>query len=530
MRRLRSLSFVTLAVVALAAVVVAAAAAGCGTQLCKPKTMLLTVDYGALGSSVDSIEVQLSYPGDSPSSTTLAHSGGATRGSLEIDFAAGYSAGRTLLVTVNGLSGGVVVATASQSFTLAASCSAETLTLTAGGGADGGVGDDLGDGGGSSPADSAGPPPDLTGLVFPSNVSVSYLNASTADWTVTMQTVINTDGTDVASAITPAPAAGVLYAVDGLFAVVAVHKLTVAANISLSAKGSRPLIIVAGDTIVVNGLIDGGAHLAVAGPGGAPTMGMGHGGPGESVTANTAVLVSGGGGAGYSSVGGVGGDVGGGGIGGTAGTTYGTATLMPVISGSAGGVGGKFSCATTPAGGAGGGYLQLSARTSITVAPFSVLGSIPSGGISVGGGGGGSCTASDTAGGAGGGSGGSLLLESPTIACSGLIGATGGGGGSGSSPGSDGLQISNPTASSIGGAPTTGKNNGGGSGCNGVTATTTAQIGGAGVAGTNMASPVGAGGGGGGFGRIYVRASGTPMIMQSTPAATIDSTLPSMIP
>lgn len=63
-----------------------------------------------------------------------------------------------------------------------------------------------------------------------------------------------------------------------------------------------------------------------------------------------------------------------------------------------------------------------------------------------------------------------------------------------------------------------------------MTATTTAQIGGAGVAGTNMASPVGAGGGGGGFGRIYVRASGTPMIMQSTPAATIDSTLPSMIP
>ncbi len=513
----------------LVAFVLALACVGCGTRACKPKTALITVDYGALGANVDSVQVQLAYPGDTPTSTTLAHAAGVTTGSFEIDFGSGYQAGGTLLVTVDAFAGGVLVGSASDSIALASSCTATRLTLSAtSGDTDGGSGDLGGDGG--TIGDMNEPPADLTGLVFPSNVSTAYLNASTADWTVTSASSINTDGTDVASAFTPAPPGGVIYAVDGSFAVVAVHNLTVAANVALRATGSRPLIIVAGGTIVVNGVIDGGARGVTPGPGGgAPGVGLGHGGNGDIIEASEVVLISGGGGAGYGSAGADGGTIpatetptG------AAGATYGTPTLTPPVGGSGGGIGGTFSCSPAPPAGAGGGFLQLSARASITVAPYSVLGSVPSGVVSVGGGGGSGCA--NIAGGAGGGSGGSLLIESPSLSLHGLIGAAGGGGGSGSTNGSDGLAITNAAASSIGGAPTGGQNNSGGSGSNGITATSTAQPGAAGVAGTTMAGPVGSGGGGGGFGRIYIRANGTPTLTMSTPTPTFDPTLPSKIP
>jgi hypothetical protein len=217
-------------------------------------------------------------------------------------------------------------------------------------------------------------------------------------------------------------------------AVLAVQKLRVEVGGTLLVIGSRPLVVVA-EVILIEGVLDAGAHGSVPGPGGAlPGDGPGVGAsptkpdPGD-------VCDPAGGGGGFGQAGATGGVdsctvTGGGGAGGA---SYGDDELAILIGGSGGGTGSPGECATTLPGGAGGGALQLTAYEHIEITATGV--------ISVGGGGGSGgvfCGLNDAGAGSGGGSGGALFLEAPEIDVAnptafGLGGGGGGGGGNGNS-------------------------------------------------------------------------------------------------
>lgn len=242
-----------------------------------------------------------------------------------------------------------------------------------------------------------------------------------------------------------------------------VGTLTINENVDVRVTGSRPLVIISAEDIVLNGSIEAGAEGQTAGAGGAePGAGAGAGQEGAHFegTSNDA----GGGGAGHATAGGRGAqgctERGGFGTscddsdaaeGGPAGVAYGEAALETLFGGSGGGRGGEGgnSCPGGP-GGAGGGAVQLYALGTITVGS--------NGGVSVGGGGGqggdrqdgeDSCAAS---GGGGGGSGGSVYLQADSIRIDGVIAANGGGGGAASDglvpgeSGDDGALGSTPAA------------------------------------------------------------------------------------
>jgi hypothetical protein len=110
--------------------------------------------------------------------------------------------------------------------------------------------------------------------------------------------------------------------------------------------------------------------------------------------------------------------------GGAAGTPQTTASLIPLRGGCAGGIGGKATGVPLSMAGAGGGALQISASSMLTVTS--------TGELHAGGGGGGSApngTAAKNLGASGGGSGGGILLEAPTLRIDGKVCANGGGGG-----------------------------------------------------------------------------------------------------
>jgi hypothetical protein len=250
---------------------------------------------------------------------------------------------------------------------------------------------------------------------------------------------------------------------------------------SMDLVDNVPVVFVALTTIQVLGRIDGSASGFTSTAGGfkgATTAGGGPGGGGlGSATDNTPGV--GGGGASYCGVGGLGGN--GAATVGEAGKTYGAATLVPLVGGSAGGSGALF-------GGGGGGAVQLVAGTSITIG----------GVVSVGGGGGskgGGYATGQAA--SGGGSGGSILLESPNVTISGTLEANGGGGGGGAT-GTNGADATPNATAAAGGDPSTT-----GSGGNGSAGATTS--GGAGGAGDppNPGNDV-SGGGGGGAGMIRI--------------------------
>ena len=207
--------------------------------------------------------------------------------------------------------------------------------------------------------------------------------------------------------------------------VFSVRSLNVAIGYTLIGVGSRPLVIVARDTITIDGTVDVGANPMGTGnlpqgpgPGGhigntgdgQPGAGPGGGGaqPNDSVR----------GGAGGGAFGGPGGrgssDATPAGAGGT---PYGTAELVPLLGGSGGG---SAQDGSAGSGGHGGGAVQLVAGQAIHV--------------------GGSIGATGSGGGrqGGGGAGGGVLLEAPQIEISGFIGANGGGGGTSSGDGQPG--------------------------------------------------------------------------------------------
>jgi hypothetical protein len=189
----------------------------------------------------------------------------------------------------------------------------------------------------------------------------------------------------------------------GGVAVFTLSALTVGAGNTLQIVGTKPVAIVVTGDATIDGSLE--ALPGKAGGAGAPMDhqkggGMGGGGPFDVGT------TTGAGGGGFCGKGGAGGTTGGPAANG--GATYGTASLVPLVGGSAGG--GSLSNGVW---GAGGGAVQLSAKT-ITIG---------SSGVVWAGGGGGRAT------GGGGGSGGAILLEAEVITIAGTLAANGGGGG-----------------------------------------------------------------------------------------------------
>jgi hypothetical protein len=189
-------------------------------------------------------------------------------------------------------------------------------------------------------------------------------------------------------------------------AVFAARSILIEQSAQVSVKGSRPLVLLAYDTIDIRGGLDASGFGSEAHGGGfaqTPT-GKGGGAGGGGAIRNYA---AGGGGA-YCGKGGKGGfeatDL----PGSAGGQPFGSEKLVPLFGGASGG--GEQG---DTQGGAGGGAIELVAAASVTVGS--------NGYVNVGGGGG-------EANGGGAGSGGSILIEAPAVTIKGTLSANGGGG------------------------------------------------------------------------------------------------------
>ncbi len=248
--------------------------------------------------------------------------------------------------------------------------------------------------------------------------------------------------------------------------VIAATDLTIGAG-TLSAIGSKPLVLVATGSLLVDGTIDIASHRGgQTGAGAVPATNTTLCDPGTPPGNN-----GGGAGGSFGTKGGKGGNAGG-----TAGAIQPATALR-------GGCAGQDGKSGTPGlEGLGGGAIYLIAGTTITV-----------GGAINASGAGGTAGVNGDAGGGGGGAGGLIGLDAPMVTNGGAIFANGGGGAEGSgnqTKGNDGNESQNGVAA----AQTTSASNGGEGGA-----------GGAVTAAGDGASANGSGGGGGGGGAGAIR-------------------------
>ncbi len=294
-----------------------------------------------------------------------------------------------------------------------------------------------------------------------------------------------------------------------------VHGAQITVN-NTRAQGSRPLVIVATETINVTGNLDvsskrgqtpgAGANAAACVP---ATMGENDGGG-----------AAGGGGGGFGAAGGNAGNGdqnnNGGAQGNATGGQGGAMSVSTFIRGGCpgadggstnGGNNGSNNGTNFGAGSAGGGAVYLIAGTSITVAMNATISASGAGG---------SPGLNQSGGGGGGGSGGLIGFDAETITVMGRVAANGGGGGGGAGTtnggnGGDGFQpgtMANWNQRAGGGSSGNGANSSGGQGG------AINNVGG----GTTNNSDGGSGGGGGGVGVIWVH--GTLTGMQVSPPTT----------
>ena len=300
--------------------------------------------------------------------------------------------------------------------------------------------------------------------------------------------------------------------------VMSVASLTVTTTGSLHVVGTRPLVIATWDTITIAGTIDASStrvnSVVTAGAGaGSPACSAATAGHDEVDNGGGS---GGGGGGGFPGAGGMGGpgDSGAqnmGGAGATANPTIPTIVhggCSGAASGKAGPDGNVVDHTAFTAGGFGGGAVQLSARTSITIA---ATGRLVAAGL------GGTGTASGEAnGGGGGGSGGFLGLDAPTltITAGAIVAANGGGGG-----GSNGFAAAGAPGES-GHTDALRANGGAASGCSfaGGFGGALAPIGGDPAVQTT--ANCGGGGGGGGAGYIVIVGTATTYPATLSPAAS----------
>ena len=273
---------------------------------------------------------------------------------------------------------------------------------------------------------------------------------------------------------------------------------TITIDAPLRAVGTKPLVLVAADSIDVPTSIDVGSRQPPTEPIGAGSA------PGAACTSGE-IPGNSGGGAGGSFLGR--GGTGGNGASATAGGGVPGVALDPpkVLRGGCPGQNGHaFVGADTGFGGHGGGAVFLIAGNSITVG-----GTLNAGGA--GGGGGGNRGSDPRAGGGGGGAGGMIGLDAPHVMVTGTLIANGGGGGEGNgsaNPGGSGMDADSTTAAAGGGNETTGGDGGAGS---------SGAANSSGLSGLNASG----GGGGGGGGAGLILAPATAILGPSvSPAAT----------
>lgn len=350
-------------------------------------------------------------------------------------------------------------------------------------------------------------------------VEPAHEYAGTGDWTVSGN--INFD-TGNPSFATPA---GVTFSVQSQSApdapallVLHVRRFEIAQGGTLGLYGSRALVVIAGEDVVVSGVIDASAGAGVAGPGAYTGVGLpGTGAPGQvPATGNSD---TGGGGGGHGTQGGRGGGAGCTGdvctVAFGAGGGVVNSGLVYLGGGGPGGLAPSRASCIAGSGGAGGGAVLIYSTRTIAV---TATGRIEANG---GGGAGGKfCPAVGTLAGAGGGAGGHVELMAPNvdIAGGGMVVANGGAGGGGSNnsgAGADGAAGADGT-DSVTVAASGGQGNGtGGTGGAG-------SIGGAaGGAGQDVALGANAGGGGGGAGLIVIRHRGAPPTATTSPPARL---------
>jgi hypothetical protein len=271
----------------------------------------------------------------------------------------------------------------------------------------------------------------------------------------------------------------------GTYWLVYLTTLQVESGHRLQVHGVKPLIIVATDFVTIDGLVEVELPSSVQTPGCTSTAGSG-----------MSLNAAGGGGGSFGTTGGAGGASGTSiGAPGTPGAQYGLSTLVPLVTGCSGGSGGVASTNIGGAGGRGGGAIEISAMTSISIGANAY---IQAWGI---GGGPGVAVPCMTCfpGGGGGGSGGAILLEAPTITVDGDVCADGGGGGEGAGTGPQGGTRGDCTTA--GGSAGGHASSDGGDGGNGDPKFPI-------TGGTGMGNG-GGGGGGGGQGRIHIHGAKT---------------------
>ncbi len=306
-------------------------------------------------------------------------------------------------------------------------------------------------------------PPDAQTCFGGGLVSLCLAAAPASPLTITANTTIDTDTSPLC----------VEYSGDTgetALCVVAATTVSIDDNRRLRANGSKPLVVIASESLVVDGTIDV-ARGAGANP---PTC----------VPPTTATNADGGAGGSFQGRGGRGGDA----VSGT-GPSAALGTTTAVFRG--GCRGGNGAGGDGGLGGSGGGALYLIAPT-ITI----------NGTLDASGGGGG--FGANESGGGGGGAGGFIGLDAPsvTVASTARVIANGGGGGEGGTPNKDGNSGSpggglSAAPGGSGGAP-----HGGNGGDGSANATLGGQDGRSG--GTCDRSDSAGGGGGGGAGFVYV--------------------------
>jgi hypothetical protein len=339
---------------------------------------------------------------------------------------------------------------------------------------------------GMSPPEGGGMTPDAQVCFGNTLLHICLAAAPTQSLTISNTTPINT---------TNSPMCVATVSGGTNFCVVAATNINI--NATLRATGSKPLVLIASEAIMMSaaGSIDVGSHRGPpeeAGAGADPdpaTICK----PGTPPTGDT--TSGGGAGGSFTGLGGNGG-TGGGVAGGTAGPVAGAITDLR------GGCPGQDGEGlATGKKGHGGGAVFL-----IAVQKIDLQGNIIAGGE------GGSGAASGSSGGGGGGSGGMIGFDAPMITATGRIVANGGGGGEGSgttakgNPGDDATAIT----TAKGGADGTTNGGDGGNGSAGAAA-------GTGAVGSNGNG--GGGGGGGGAGLIKAPANAN-LGTQVSPAAT----------
>jgi hypothetical protein len=108
---------------------ITALAVGC-TDPCKEGTLFVSFDLsGIVG--IDGVDVTVTVAGQNPKANHLPIEGGVSKGSVEIDFPAGYPRDQSVNVHIDVKAGAILLASGSDTLVLSHGCESVTVALTA---------------------------------------------------------------------------------------------------------------------------------------------------------------------------------------------------------------------------------------------------------------------------------------------------------------------------------------------------------------------------------------------------------------